>query len=231
VTTVPTLRVVSRTDTSAQLEQLGVADLPAEVQPTPVDIASMVREGLLAMSVAAGMAVMQTIFDAEVTPACGSKGRHDADRTTSRHGSERGSVVLGGRRVPVTRPVPTGRIQTKPVRPTRPTRRRRRFPALHSLRSAPSTSHHQPSDDHLHRVHRIGNAVLNLTNSLLVLWARGLIIERDPIDVVLSTWPHGDYRLSDKKLIPQEHCEPIQPDRTLLRIRGERQERGTAWTR
>jgi putative transposase len=104
VKTVPTLRVVSTTDTVEQLEQLGVADLPAEVQLALGDIAMVAREGLLAMSVAAGMAVMQTMFDAEVAAACGPKGRHDADRTASRHGSERGSVVLGGRRVPVTRP-------------------------------------------------------------------------------------------------------------------------------
>ncbi len=56
------------------------------------------------MSVAAGMAVMQAMFDAEITAACGPKGQHDPDRTATRHGSGGGSVVLGGRRVPVTRP-------------------------------------------------------------------------------------------------------------------------------
>ena len=82
--TVPTLRVVSKTGTAEQLEQLGVADLSAEVQLTLADIASVAREGLLAMSVAAGMAVMQTMFDAEITAACGPKGRHDAARAASR---------------------------------------------------------------------------------------------------------------------------------------------------
>ena len=104
VKTVSTLRVVSTTDTAEQLERLGVADLPAEVQLALSDITSVAQEGLLAMSVAAGMAVMRTMFDAEITAACGPKGRHDADRTATRHGRERGSVVLGGRRVPVTRP-------------------------------------------------------------------------------------------------------------------------------
>jgi transposase-like protein len=103
VKTVPTLRVVSMTDTVEQARQLGV-DLPTEVQVTLTDIAAVAREGLLAMSVAAGMAVMQTIFDAEVAAVCGPKGRHDADRAAVRHGREKGSVVLGGRRVPVTRP-------------------------------------------------------------------------------------------------------------------------------
>ena len=34
----------------------------------------------------------------------GPKGRHDAGRTAVRHGRERGSVTLGGRRVPITQP-------------------------------------------------------------------------------------------------------------------------------
>ncbi len=102
--TVPTVRVVSTTDTAVQLEQLGVADLPADVQLTLADIATVAQEGLLAISVAAGMAVMQTMFDAEMRAVCGPKGRHDADRIATRHGREKGSVVLGGRRVPVTRP-------------------------------------------------------------------------------------------------------------------------------
>jgi putative transposase len=104
VKTVPSLRVVSRADAPAELGDLGVADLPAEVQLALTEIASVAREGLLAMSVATGMAVMQAMFDAEITAACGPKGKHDPDRVAVRHGGENGSVVLGGRRVPVRRP-------------------------------------------------------------------------------------------------------------------------------
>jgi putative transposase len=104
VKTVPTLRVVSKSEAPAEIDGLGVTDLPAEVRLALGDIAGAARDGLLAMSVAAGMAVMQAMFDAEITAACGPKGRHDPDRAATRHGSERGSVVLGGRRVPVTRP-------------------------------------------------------------------------------------------------------------------------------
>jgi transposase-like protein len=99
--TVPTLRVVSRPDV---LAELGVADVPAEVRLALTDIAGVAREGLLAMSVAAGMVVMRAMFDAEITAACGPKGKHDPDRAAVRHGAGWGSVVLGGRRVPVTRP-------------------------------------------------------------------------------------------------------------------------------
>jgi putative transposase len=104
VKTVPTLRVVSKNEAPVEMNGLGVADLPAEVRLALTDIAGAARDGLLAMSVAAGMAVMQAMFDAEVTAACGPKGQHDPDRAATRHGRERGSVVLGGRRVPVTRP-------------------------------------------------------------------------------------------------------------------------------
>jgi transposase-like protein len=103
VKTVPTLRVVSTTDTAEQARQLDV-ELPVEIKLALADIGAVAREGLLAMSVAAGMAVMRAMFDAELTAVCGPKGRHDADRTAVRHGRETGSVVLGGRRVPVARP-------------------------------------------------------------------------------------------------------------------------------
>ena len=43
-------------------------------------------------------------MEADVTAACGPRGKHDPDRTATRHGTEAGSVTLGGRRVPVTRP-------------------------------------------------------------------------------------------------------------------------------
>jgi len=39
-----------------------------------------------------------------VTAVCGPKGKHDPARAAVRHGTERGSVTLGGRRVPVERP-------------------------------------------------------------------------------------------------------------------------------
>jgi putative transposase len=104
VKTVPTLRVVSKTETPAELDGLGVTDLPAEVRLALADIAGAARDGLLAMSVAAGMAVMQAMFEAEITAACGPRGQHDPHRTAARHGTGDGSVVLGGRRVSVTRP-------------------------------------------------------------------------------------------------------------------------------
>src|SRR3954466_1163503 len=62
------------------------------------------REGLLALAVGTGLQVMAAMMEADVTAACGPKGRHDTDRSATRHGHGAGSVSLGGRRVPVRRP-------------------------------------------------------------------------------------------------------------------------------
>jgi hypothetical protein len=68
------------------------------------EIAGSMREGLLALAVGTGLQVMQVLMEADVTAAAGPKGRHDPGRTAVRHGYERGSVTLGGRRVLVSRP-------------------------------------------------------------------------------------------------------------------------------
>jgi putative transposase len=77
---------------------------PPVVSVTIGEVIADVREGLLAMAVGTGLQVMAAMFEEDVTAACGPKGKHDADRTASRHGSEDGSVTLGGRRVPIRRP-------------------------------------------------------------------------------------------------------------------------------
>jgi len=96
--TVPTIRVADTADAVV------LPDLPEEIALALTDIAGAAREGLLAMSVAAGMAVMQALFEAEIAEVAGPKGKHDPDRAAVRHGSGRGSVTLGGRRVAVDRP-------------------------------------------------------------------------------------------------------------------------------
>jgi transposase-like protein len=78
--------------------------VPERVTIAMTELAGAVEEGLLALAVATGMAVMHTMMSEDVTAACGPKGRHDAGRAAVRHGTEAGSVTLGGRRVPVRRP-------------------------------------------------------------------------------------------------------------------------------
>lgn len=78
--------------------------VPEQVSVAMNEIAADMREGLLALAVGAGLQVMTQLMEADVTAVCGPRGRHDPDRTATRHGSEAGSVTLGGRRVPVRRP-------------------------------------------------------------------------------------------------------------------------------
>lgn len=80
------------------------AGFPEQVGVVMAEIAENMQEGLLALAVGAGMQVMQTLMEADVTALAGPRGKHDPGRTAVRHGRECGSVTLGGRRVPVTRP-------------------------------------------------------------------------------------------------------------------------------
>jgi hypothetical protein len=72
------------------------------------EIAENMHEGLLALAVGAGLQVMAALMEADVSALAGPKGKHDATRTAVRHGRERGSVTLGGRRVAITRPSGAG---------------------------------------------------------------------------------------------------------------------------
>ncbi|MGH3553905.1 MAG: IS256 family transposase [Pseudonocardiaceae bacterium] len=78
--------------------------IPEHVSVAMAEVAENMQEGLLALAVGAGLQVMQTLMESDVSALAGPKGRHDLARTAVRHGRERGSVTLGGRRVPVTRP-------------------------------------------------------------------------------------------------------------------------------
>ena len=89
-----------------QKEGLDTSQLtvPDTVSVALTELAGEMREGLLALAVGTGLQVMAAIMEEDVTAACGPRGRHDPERIAVRHGHERGSVTLGGRRVPVTRP-------------------------------------------------------------------------------------------------------------------------------
>jgi len=86
---------------SAAIDQIV---MPDTVTLAMADLAETVREGLLALAVGVGFGVMDVMMEESVTDLCGPKGVHDPERVALRHGSENGSVTLGGRRVPVRRP-------------------------------------------------------------------------------------------------------------------------------
>jgi transposase-like protein len=78
--------------------------LPAEIQEALGELVGAAREGLLALSVGLGLTVVHQLMEREVDEVVGPKGKHNRDRTAKRHGHEDGSMTLGGRRVPVSRP-------------------------------------------------------------------------------------------------------------------------------
>jgi putative transposase len=78
--------------------------LPESVTVAVAELAGAAREGLLALAVGTGLAVLQVMLEEDVTRLVGPKGRHNPGRTAVRHGSERGAVTLGGRRVGIRRP-------------------------------------------------------------------------------------------------------------------------------
>ena len=78
--------------------------LPAEIQDALGELVGAARDGLLALSVGLGLTVVHQLMEAEVGQVVGPKHKHNRDRTAKRHGHERGSMTLGGRRVEVERP-------------------------------------------------------------------------------------------------------------------------------
>jgi len=91
---------------SSQIQSVNASApaIPERVGVAMTEIAENMHEGLLALAVGAGLQVMAALMEADVSALAGPKGKHNMTRTAVRHGRERGSVTLGGRRVPVTRP-------------------------------------------------------------------------------------------------------------------------------
>lgn len=78
--------------------------VPEQVTVSLAEIAASAAEGLLALAVGTGLQVMETMFAEDAERLCGPKGKHNEQREGYRHGSQAGSVALGGRRLPVQRP-------------------------------------------------------------------------------------------------------------------------------
>jgi putative transposase len=97
---------VSKTYQNSKIDTPDALELtvPEHVNIAMAEVAADMREGLLALAVGAGLQVMTALMENDVTGLAGPKGKHNADRVAVRHGHDRGSVTLGGRRVPVQRP-------------------------------------------------------------------------------------------------------------------------------
>jgi putative transposase len=82
----------------------GEIAVPEQVVVSMAEIAESAKEGLLALAVGTGLQVMAAMFGEDAERLCGPDGKHNSGRAGYRHGSEAGSVTLGGRRLPVSRP-------------------------------------------------------------------------------------------------------------------------------
>ncbi len=115
---VAAVRLVERDETA------DVVELPEELRVSLAGIAGIAgvaREGLLAMSATVGLVVMHEMMNAEMTARVGAaKHAKLAGREANWHGDAPGSVVLGGRRIPVQRP--EGARPTRPRLSSAPTR-------------------------------------------------------------------------------------------------------------
>jgi putative transposase len=78
--------------------------LPPQIQEALGELVGAAREGLLALSVGVGLSVVHELLELEVDEVVGPRAKHNPDRVAKRHGHEDGSMTLGGRRVPVSRP-------------------------------------------------------------------------------------------------------------------------------
>jgi putative transposase len=90
------------------LEAKRLAALQLQANIDVQDLATSIRDGLMAFCCNAGLLVVAEMMEGELTERIGPRGRHDPDRVAARNGSSPGSVVLGGRRVPVRRPRAVG---------------------------------------------------------------------------------------------------------------------------
>ncbi len=95
----PVMPAEKRDEEAARLGALSV-------RPTfsLAELQSEITEGLMSFSCATGMLVIAELMEAERAQIVGPRGKHDPDRVAERNGAAPGSVVLGGRTVPVSRP-------------------------------------------------------------------------------------------------------------------------------
>jgi transposase-like protein len=69
------------------------------------ELEQLARDGLLAFGVDLGLACLAQMMEEDADLLCGGpKGQHNPDRQANRHGTVRGQIIVGGRRVSVERP-------------------------------------------------------------------------------------------------------------------------------
>ena len=101
--------------TAGRYHDRGGGESAAEIQEALGELVGAARDGLLAVSVGVGLRVVHGLMEAEVTEIVGPKGKHDPERTASRHGHghEEGSMMpshpIAIRQPKVSRVAPTAK--------------------------------------------------------------------------------------------------------------------------
>ena len=94
---VPVVRIATP-DAAGEL-----SDVALHATVVMADVAAVMREGLLAFSTAAGLVVMQQMLTEELASIVGPKHAKLPDHVGNWHGTTTGQVVLGSRKVTVSR--------------------------------------------------------------------------------------------------------------------------------
>lgn len=92
-----TARVIEKTDL---LSGRVAVELPVSV----AEVIGGVSAEIERLAGEAGLLIMQSVMNAEVESLAGPKGRHDPDRQVTRWTGQPGYVVLGGKKVRITKP-------------------------------------------------------------------------------------------------------------------------------
>ena len=85
-------------------EAARLADLPLEATVALADLATSIKEGLMAFVSSTGLVVLRQLLEAEMASKVGPKHAKLPDRDANWHGTTTGPVVMGGRKVSVERP-------------------------------------------------------------------------------------------------------------------------------
>jgi putative transposase len=81
-----------------------MSGLPDNVTLALGSIAETMREGLMAFTSAAGLAIFRSLLDSELEAKIGAKHAKNPDRVGNWHGTTSGQVVFGGSKITVARP-------------------------------------------------------------------------------------------------------------------------------
>jgi hypothetical protein len=81
-------------------------------------IRAQAAAGLLRLSMELGLAVVAQLLEEDVEALAGPKGKHNAERTAYRHGTERTRVVMGGGKVSIEKPRVRGKDGAERVLPS-----------------------------------------------------------------------------------------------------------------